>query len=61
MVSSGGFGRIDGSQRLVLKMVVLGRWQLVTAVALLQGAIRCFKAVLVGDGGERWSQWERIK
>jgi hypothetical protein len=47
MVSLGGLRRIDDIQQLVLKMVVFVRWQLVTAVALLQVARRCFKAVLV--------------
>jgi hypothetical protein len=32
---------------VVVKKFVVGRWQLVTAVALLQVSTRCFEAVLV--------------
>ena len=60
IVSTGGTGEMDGVQRLVLKMVVLGRWQLETAVALLQVTTQCFEAVLGAGVGERWSQGDRI-
>jgi hypothetical protein len=41
---------MDGRQRLGLKVVVCGRWQLETAVALLQSTTLYYCEVVLGVG-----------